>query len=546
MEWIPKIIVLFNPALSVGVMFIPTSLSGKLTIAVLCMGLFSIALSTEPERFYVEEELPWITVGDQGELIYRADDKGNTIPDFSRAGYRGGGVALPDVPTVMELEPLPEGDDRKRIQDALDKVGVAPADEHGRRGALLLKRGLYRVSANLSVPSGVVLRGEGSDESGTLLLAIGGNRRPFILLGADSTSPTEEIPGTRQKIEDSYVPWSALTFSVEDAGGIEVGDRVEIFHPGSEAWIRSIDMNQIQEIQVRGPERRLHQWKAEDYTFAIERTIVAVEGNAITIDAPLMIALDEAFGGGYVYRIRTHRSVECGIESIRLDTEYKKGGEKTDVNRAGPAVRFQAVENAWARDVVVQHLDSAFSASRASIFVTVVDCAHLDPVGPIRGGFRSSYSLWGQYALVEGCYARNARHAFLTGAQVRGPNVFLEGVSENTHNDSGPHHRFAIGTLYDNISDDAMIRVQDRGDYGTGHGWTGAQQVVWNCVTPLLVVQSPPGYRNYAIGGKVEAVHPGRFADRGQGSFYSLGTLVEPKSLYRAQLKERLGAVEAD
>jgi len=73
MEWVPKIIVLFNPALSVGVMFIPTFLSGKLTIAVLCMGLFSVVLSAEPERFYVEEEQPCITVGDQGELIYRAD-----------------------------------------------------------------------------------------------------------------------------------------------------------------------------------------------------------------------------------------------------------------------------------------------------------------------------------------------------------------------------------------------------------------------------------------------------------------------------------------
>jgi hypothetical protein len=508
-------------------------------VAAFYFSLGSMIFLAESRGFYAEEELPWVTRGEQGELIYRADERGNTIPDFSRAGYRGG-MALPDVATLIELDPSPEGDDRKRIQDALDEIGQAPADEEGRRGSLLLKQGTFRVSGSLHVPSGVVIRGEGSGESGTLLLAIGGNRRPFILFGEDET-PTEEIPGTRQMVTDSYVPWSALTFSVEDAGGFQLGDRVEIFRPGTEAWIRSIGMDRIAKVHSGWPNRRLNQWQPEEYDFVLERTIVAVEGNEITIDAPLMIALDEQFGGGYIYRIQTRRAVECGIESIRLDTEFKEGGEKTDLNRAGPAVRFQAVENAWARDVVVQHLDSGFNVRTEAIFVTIADCAHLDPVGPIRGGYRTSYSVWGQYVLVKDSYTRNSRHAFATGARSRGPNVFLDGVAEKSHDDSGPHQRFAIGTLYDNISDDAMIRVHDRGDFGTGHGWTGAQHVMWNCVTPLLAVQSPPGSKNYVIGGKVSRVHPGRFRDRPQGSYYSLGTLVEPRSLYRAQLRDRLG-----
>jgi hypothetical protein len=41
--------------------------------------------------------------GIDGRLVYVADSLGNKIPDFSNAGYKGGGVTIPYVP-VKEIK----------------------------------------------------------------------------------------------------------------------------------------------------------------------------------------------------------------------------------------------------------------------------------------------------------------------------------------------------------------------------------------------------------------------------------------------------------
>ena len=129
-----------------------------------------------------------------------------------------------------------------------------------------------------------------------------------------------------------------------------------------------------------------------------------------------------------------------------------------------------------------------------------------------------------------------------SSSRVRGPNVFLDGTAVHAHADSGPHHRWAVGTLYDNISDDNQIRAQDRQWAGSGHGWAGAQQVFWNCTSRTFVVQQPPTAQNYAIGcvGKFQ---PGDWNKTAKpGVIEATGTRVLPRSLYLAQLEDRLGA----
>ncbi len=43
----------------------------------------------------------WVYAGPNGKLIYKTTGGGDRIMDFSHAGYRGGGVALPEVPVKM-------------------------------------------------------------------------------------------------------------------------------------------------------------------------------------------------------------------------------------------------------------------------------------------------------------------------------------------------------------------------------------------------------------------------------------------------------------
>ncbi|MDR1279569.1 MAG: hypothetical protein LBK99_01950 [Opitutaceae bacterium] len=495
-------------------------------------------------------------------LVYRADGQGNTLPDFSRAGYHGGGVALPTVAIARTLDPVvtetgvTPPDDGTRIQAALDAVAKLPVNASGHRGALLLRRGVYRVADSLHIPGGVVLRGEGSGEANaTIILATGRKRREFVLVGdtrsgkSSTANPvgstpghigSAEIEGTRRRIADAYVPWSAKTLALEHTDGLSVGDRVVVFRPGTPEWISRLGMDRM---VLTNPERKFSRWTPAEYDFQIERfiTVIDAENRQVTLDAPLMIAIDTQYGGGWLYRARSWRDTECGVESLQLISEYKKDREKEDTKHATVGVTLRAVENAWARNIVALHFNMGFAADRTALFTTIRDSALLDPVGPIRGGYRYGFNHRGQYGLVENCRTRNARHAFSTSYRARGPNVFLDCVAELSHTDSGPHQRFAIGTLYDNLRESKDLIAQDRGDYGSGQGWAGAQQVFWNCeVAGTIVVQKPPTAQNYAVGtiGKYSG---GRYPDRPSGHIESPDAHVQPASLYRAQSGERPG-----
>lgn len=481
----------------------------------------------------------WVREEADGMLAYRSE-RGNTIPDFSRAGYRGGGVRLPEMPIRVTLTPLPGGDDGARIQAAIDDVARRPADAEGRRGAVLLRRGTYRIEGSLMIRAGgVVLRGEGSGTDGTVIVATGKKQRTLIDIGAARASRTE-LTGSRRQVVDTYVPWSSHHLRLDSVAGLSLGDRVIVHRPSTAAWITALGMDRIKPRPGSKP-GETQQWKAGDYDLHFERTITAIEGTRLTLDAPVMNAIDAQFGGASVYRYTYSRIAECAVEGLRLVSDYEAGKETTDEEHAWTGINFGHVENAWARDIVILHFCHGLSASNNSMFVTIEDCRHLDPVSQITGGRRYSFSLNGQYGLVLRCHSRSARHTFVNGSRTRGPNVFLEGTAVQSHSDSGPHHRWAVGTLYDNIFDDNEIRVQDRQYAGSGHGWAGATQVLWNCRSERFVLQQPPTAQNYAIGC-VGTFVPGSWApDAPLGVIESTNSPVRPRSLYLAQLKSRLG-----
>ena len=103
----------------------------------------------------------------------------------------------------------------------------------------------------------------------------------------------------------------------------------------------------------------------------------------------------------------------------------------------------------------------------------------------------------------------------------------------------GPHQRWATGVLYDNCRTDNSIEIQDRGNWGTGHGWAGANFVLWNCKGKDIVCQNPwVSAQNWSIGS-IGLKSQGRLPGRLDGVWLSPGIHVMPKSLYRHQLEER-------
>jgi hypothetical protein len=474
----------------------------------------------------------------QGRLGYRPDSFGNTVPDFSLAGYRHGGVALPVAPVVETLKPIPgSDDDSARIQTAIDQVAKLPerADD-GIRGAVLLARGSWRCGTTLRLPPGVTLRGEGQDADGTVITATMKPRnaedRPTLIRMEGPGSLA--VDKTAHAVLDESVPLGAKRLKVEGASSFKPGDLVRIEHHPNQNWIHDLKMDQIDKLGAGD-----RQWSPQEYVLRWQARITAIGGGSVTLDTPMICAVEKRYGSAVVLKCSADpRGRGAAVERLRLVSEYLRGQETEDENHAWNAIAVSNVVDCWVNEVTALHFAySCVTISKSAARITVQDCAMIDPVSKITGGRRYSFVGGGQYVLIQRCYTRNGRHDFVNGHCDAGPTVYLDCLAEKTHSDIGPHHRWGSGHLYDNVKG-GRINVQDRGSMGTGHGWAGNCQVFWNCEAGSFICQKPwlANAQNWALGcvGK-KSSRP----DRPDGRWESLGKHLTPRSLYLTQLKER-------
>jgi hypothetical protein len=471
----------------------------------------------------------FVHAGNDGKLEYMADEKGNIIPDFSGVGYYHQRKAIPVIAVVRTLTPSGSDDDLAMIQAAVNEVSKMDRDKDGFRGAILLTKGIYRISGTIKInAAGIVLRGEGE---ATKLIATGKGQRSLI--SVTGSGNLKEIAGTRKVITDKYVPVGAKHFSVSNTDGLKVGDRIIVFRPGTDKWIHDLKMDQI---ETRDSTTK--QWTAKEYDLQFERQITKIEGRRVFIDNPVVMAMEEQYGGGEIYSCSFEGRInEVGVEDLLCESEY---ANDTDEDHGWNAVSFGRVENGWVKNVRSGYFGySCVNLGAQSKNITVKDCRCVDAKSRITGGRRYSFNNDGQQNLFIDCYAADGRHDFVTGAKVCGPNVFFRSRAERTHADTGPHHRWAMGTLYDNIVTDGEINIQDRGNWGTGHGWAGVNQVLWNCTASKAAVQDPwVSGRNYVIGlnaEKYEGRLKGRPGSEWEGQHR---TNLQPASLFEAQSKE--------
>mgnify|MGYP001274331900 CR=1 FL=1 len=515
-------------------------------VALLCGAVVS-AQAWQSER---------VRVGADGRLEYPADEEGNRIPDFSHAGYRGGGVPLPDAPVVETLGPVP-GDNTERLQQAIDRVGGRPLDPvTGLRGALRLEPGEYEVSATLRIPhDGVVLLGSGRGDNpavDTILRRVGSDTGAVILAGGGGPNGrfATEVPGTRTPIVTPRVTVGARSFEVEDASLFRPGDVVVVEHPETDAWLDAID---------RGATASDPAWQVGDSVAGMAirylRRVVAVEGDRVTIDAPVFNHLDRSLSQCSIFRFDTSglRS-EIGIAGLRVEIVVEHPEAETN---AQDGIVFRRATDCWVRDVTV----TGFVRGGVMFWEefargTALDCDALDPAGQIRGGRRYNFCTHrgAQLVLFERCHATNARHAFIcNGATLDSGNVFLDCSNDRSYGPSEAHRRWSQGLLFDGLTttnprpESAQVGILGlycRGSWGDAHGWAAVHSVAWNCDTAgaRLIVQKPPAAQNYAIGGagkttgKMFFAHPPGYLE----GVNRPG--LEPRSLYRAQLAERLRA----
>lgn len=476
----------------------------------------------------------YVGIDRAGRLTYAVDERGDRVPDFSHAGYGGGGVPIPDVPARVLVRPA-AGDAGGRIQAAIDLVAARPAGANGYRGAVLLAAGRFEVADSLRITaSGVVLRGQGRGPDGTTLVATGTGRRPLIRVEGQGKRTWTPEPAAR--IVDPYVPVGSSRVRLERPDGFRAGDHVVVSRPGTAAWLAHLGMDSF----PLGYEGSLN-WRPGAMAVSSDRVVTHVDGPVLTLDAPLMTSLDEHFGGGTVRGYAWDGRLErVGVEDLRIES-LPGTDNPHDEGHAWDAVRLDAVENAWVRRITARRFaGSAVRILDGGKWITVQDCDAVEPVSEVGGYRRHTFFTSGQMTLFMRCRSQQGRHDFAVGSLAAGPNAFVRCAAADALGFSGPVESWATGVLYDNVSvDGAGLELTNRETDGQGTGWTSANSVLWQCAASVITCRTPPGAHNWAIGCW------GLF--HGNGHWQAPNEFVRPQSLYEAQLAERLGraAVEA-
>ncbi|MGD0260908.1 MAG: DNRLRE domain-containing protein [Verrucomicrobiota bacterium] len=486
----------------------------------------------------------WVYPGPSGRLIAQPDALGNRILDCSGVGYLGGAVPLPSsntVPVAVTISPV-AGDNVANLQNAINQVAALPLGTNGFRGAVLLLAGEYPLSNTVTISaSGVVLRGVGSSTNGTGTVLRATATNQYTLLEVSGSGSASTVSGTTHNITNNYVPVGARSFNVDSASGLSVGDTVFVERLATQAWIDDLGMNLL------GPSPDVP-WTPSGYNINSERVITHLEGNHVFVDWPLACAIDAHYTNGSIRQFTwSGRLQNVGIEHIYAVSDYF--GSVTNETHGWTFIEFDNVVNGWVRDVVSQYFGySCVNLNSGAKYITVQDCQCLDPISIITGGRRYAFAINDcQLCLVKNCYTRQDRHQFVTQSLTIGPCVFVDGTSDSANAEAGPHQRWATGILWDHITVNGNnLDAQNAGNYGTGHGWEGANCVIWNSAAKGFIVQNPPGARNWLIGsvGPIQTgtayvgPHaPGTYDSSGSGA-----TNVFPDSLYFAQLQDRLAS----
>lgn len=475
-----------------------------------------------------------VSIGTNGELVYTPDSKGNVVPDFSGVGYMNSESPIPTVPLVKTVNAV-AGDNWANVQNAINEVAVLPLDSNGFRGAILFKSGTYELNNTINITaSGIVLRGEGFDGTGTNFVAT--KKAQHTLFNFSGASGKTSISSSTKKIADTYVPIGKKQITVASGHTFVVGDKVLVHRIPNDAWISLLGMDKISQADPLAVD-----WTADTYDVYSERKILAVNGNIITLDAPIMDVIDPVYSTGELMKYTSNRIEKCGIENMRISSFY---ASDTDELHGWTAISFANIANAWARNIEAYYFGySAVHITGTASWVTVDSCKMLDAKSIITGSRRYSFNVDGQRNLVTNCTTQNGRHDYVNGSRTCGPNVFYNNTASIQNSDIGPHHRWSTGVLFDNIVGNGSQNVQNRLDAGSGHGWSGGQIMFWNCTAGKMILQDPPGdERNWAIGCKSpEITNVGTVVTESLGTVESQGTRIDAiPSLFQAQLSERL------
>lgn len=384
---------------------------------------------------------------------------------------------------------------------------------------------------------------------------------PLVIMGTCGTEPSLT---SSKEITDAYVPAGATAVHVSSTSGLSVGTTVLVVRPSTTNWLSFMDMLGNAEIDPNASGCAANggtcSWIPVSSTaFKSDRTITAINESSklITLDAPIADSLDSNYlgstssTGGLVSPYQfTSRISQVGVENLRAIAP------SLVIAEADPTYQLlvtYSVLNGWARNLTAQDTLGSVAMGAYTKQFTVYNVALTHTVTPNSGAlFSDFYILTNATQVLMDTVSDidNNMFFFATSSEAQGPNV-LRNATFQGNNSIQPHQRWATGLLIEDTTISAIsgstqgnVDLSDRGDAGSGQGWSIGWGVVWNTTASSFLIQQPPGSQNWCIGcigSQITSAAPGGSSKLTQGAIDSSGTYVFPTSLYQAQLTQRLG-----
>ncbi|MFI1745642.1 DUF6298 domain-containing protein [Thalassobellus sediminis] len=498
---------------------------GKLILS--CFVLFFNVLSSVAQTTF-----PDIKKNKKEGIEMVSDSLGNEIPDFSYAGYMASEKPIPNVETKIFV-PNQTEDATQKIQAAIDYVGNLKPNTNGFRGAILLDKGVFKINGTLYIEkSGVVLRGSGNNKNETQLLGTGLKREALIrVLGVDDRKYLDTLA-----FKTTYSPLGARKIQLKNSSKLKVSDDVVIQKLLTNHWIDALNMSDF------GGETGWIGWKTRDWDITWNRVVTNIEGDEITLNAPLTMTLDDGYGKAKAIRYTWEGRIEyVGIENLTMQSTFDASNSKDELHR-WLGISFENIKNAWVRQVNFKHFaGGAVSVLKSAQQITVEDCMATESISEIAGFRRHTFYTEGQQTLFQRCYSEYGYHDFAVGGYgTTGPNAFVQCESFMPYSNNGAIGSWATGVLFDVVYVDGnALSFNNREQNGRGAGWTAANSVIWESSASKIDCYSPPTAHNWAFG-----VWGGIMA--GNGHWKDVNNHIKPRSLFYAQLGNRLSTLPVE
>ena len=281
---------------------------------------------------------------------------------------------LPVRTTVCATVAVKSGDATSTIQTALNGC-------EGKNQVVALAAGTYSVSATLQVPSGVVLRGAGSDAStGTTLVNTKGG--PVVAIGTMQDQICYDgsgFDGSAKPLLSQDAKKETTTVTVASGSGFKAGDLALV--------------DQLDDLEVSEGDCTSSFKRTANYGVSERVEVSAVSGNTLVLGTPLHWTFTTA-QKAQISRVGTKPVEWAGIESLLV-----QGGRPGGY--AGQHAGGIDVSNAaysWVKDVQVDGTTSGMAVRLAGTYRSVIRDSH----------FHNSYSYGfaqDNYGIVLACGA---------------------------------------------------------------------------------------------------------------------------------------------